>query len=322
MFAAGFTALATLRLIVDLPEWGQYAVRDFTLPLEVGFLVVGYWGMRRYGVEQWILSLRWVFLFALGYFALYPWASNLTAFSPVVGLDQSVPLLGTYQGAGTAASAALFFFALVRPFGRLSYLLASLCLPVIALTQARGLYIAVPAALLVLWLAVGRPRPSVAGSRSPRLRTGLAVVAAGGLAGLLILFVLAPEGRLGAASSDFYVRHVGTLLGNAGPVASSLEDRERWFTGVTEQLDARPQGWIVGLGLGPDLAAGFDAGEGLVRKPHNDYLEILGRLGLWASRSSWGCSLYQSLRSSSQLEKQRGRGNGSCGGPWPWRWCT
>ena len=70
------------------------------------------------------------------------------------------------------------------------------------------------------------------------------MVAAGGLAGLLILFVLAPEGRLGTASSDFYVRHVGTLLGNAGPVASSLEDRERWFTGVTDQLDATTDGTV------------------------------------------------------------------------------
>ena len=150
------------------PQCGQYRF-DISRCHWIGCLIGRVPGDRRYaGTVDPVPALGVPVRTRL--FRALPLGFKPDCISPVVGLDQSVPLLGTYQGAGTAASAALFFFALVRPFGRLSYLLASLCLPVIALTQARGLYIAVPAALLVLWLAVGRPRPSVAGSRSPRLR--------------------------------------------------------------------------------------------------------------------------------------------------------
>jgi O-antigen ligase len=38
---------------------------------------------------------------------------------------------------------------------------------------------------------------------------------------------------------------------------------------------------LFGVGLGPDLASGFRlAGDVFVRKPHNDYLEILARTGI------------------------------------------
>jgi hypothetical protein len=48
-----------------------------------------------------------------------------------------------------------------------------------------------------------------------------------------------------------------------------------------EQVSETPYGWLLGVGLGPDLIGGFTVGQGvLIRKPHDDYLEVFARLGL------------------------------------------
>jgi O-antigen ligase len=273
LLAIAFVFLASLRLAVDLPIWGRAALRDFTLPLELGFLFAGYWAVQRYGVERFVNSLRWVFVGALGYFALYPWRAELAAEGPVVGLQHSVPLLGNYWGAGTAGAAALFFFALVRPFGRVSYLIAASFLPVLLLVQARGIYIAVPAVSVFVL---------VAGLRAPgRVGRGLATTAAVGVIGLALVLAHGPEGRLGQVTPQFLTAHLATLWGRDGPSAGSVEHRKQWVSSVLKEVREQRLGWATGLGLGPDLTSGFEGKSGtLVRKPHNDYLEIFARLGL------------------------------------------
>jgi hypothetical protein len=272
--ALGFIALATLRLLVDFPTWGSAALRDFTLPLEVAFLFVGYWAMRIYGPDRWKRMLKWLFIAALAYFALYPLRGTLVTIGPTVGIQQPVSLLGNYWGVGTAAATGFFFFALVRPFGSASIPLAAGFLPVIALVQERGVYLAVfVASALLLLLAKGR--------LSLPLRRSLLGAVVVGVIGLVFVFTARPEGRLGTADVGFYTSQVGTLLGRQGPGAGTYRLRLEWKRDLIKRLEDHPSALLVGLGLGPDLTQGVKSQAGiLVRKPHDDYLEVLARLGI------------------------------------------
>src|SRR5581483_5882270 len=96
-----FMLLGFVRLMIDFPIWRTNAIRDFTLPLECGYLLVGYWTMRRYGVERWTRALAGIFLVGLPYLLAYPFRDAIVAISPTVGLQRAVPLFGNYSAAGT-----------------------------------------------------------------------------------------------------------------------------------------------------------------------------------------------------------------------------
>src|SRR5262249_35205524 len=154
-------------LFVDVPHWGTHALRDFTLPLEVAFLPIGYWAMATFGLERWKKALSWVFVIGLIYFAFFPLSDQIGRLGPTVGLQRPVPLLGSFGGVSTAAAAGFFYFALVRPFGRFSYVLAAGFLAELAIFQQRGIYLAVPAAAFLVWAFAGS-------DASGRVRAGLA----------------------------------------------------------------------------------------------------------------------------------------------------
>jgi O-antigen ligase len=60
---------------------------------------------------------------------------------------------------------------------------------------------------------------------------------------------------------------------------------------VIEEVLSEPLGPLFGVGLGPDLFQGFTLGPDiLVRKPHNDFLEIWARLGV-VGLIPWLCIL-------------------------------
>jgi hypothetical protein len=97
----------------------------------------------------------------------------------------------------------------------------------------------------------------------------------------VLVLVHGPEGRLGQVTPGFVTAHVSTLWGRDGPSAGSVEHRKQWMTTVIEEVREHRLAWLTGLGLGPDLTSGFEGNSGtLVRKPHNDYLEVFARLGL------------------------------------------
>jgi O-antigen ligase len=270
LLAVPFVLFAALRLAVDFPTWGKDAVRDSTLALEVVFLPIGYWAMRTYGLARWQRALNWIFVVCLGYFAFFPWADWVARLGPMVGLQRPVPLLGSYAGAGVVAAAGFFYFALVRPYGRLSYALAAGFLAELAIFQSRGLYLAVPAVAILLLLLATR-----------RARSGLATALAVGIVALALFLPLAPQGRLGPVSPWFTVQQLRTLQGQSGPGAGSYEDRITWFHEVVGEVRARGnQGWFVGVGLGPDLVRGDRGASAEIRTPHDDYLEVFARLGI------------------------------------------
>jgi hypothetical protein len=292
LMAIAFVGLTALRLVVDMPKFGIFALRDATLATELSFLFIGYWAVLTFGLSRLLRALSLIFLAGIAYLALYPFREAMAAASPVVGLQRPVPLFGTYSG-GIVAVAAFFFFAIVRPFGRWSYVLAAATIPLMAMLQSRGLYLAVPAAfVLILVFARGRLGASI--------RRGLAITLAVAVAALVIFFALAPEqGRVGKVTPGFALAQVGTLIGRKGP-GSPVELRKGWARRVLRKVDETPGGWLIGVGLGPDLAFGFETPQGaLVRKPHDDYLEIYARLG------SLGFAIFACLLGSAFVELGR-----------------
>lgn len=272
VFLAMFLALAVLRLIVDFPEHGALAVRDFTLPIEALMLLVGYWAFNAYGIRWASKLFLIVFLAVVAYGLSFPWGQTLAALGPTVGLQQPVALLGLYDGTGPAVATALIFL-LVTLRAPWSVLLGAACLAQLAILQMRGLYLAVPLALVAALLASGRlpiPLPS-------RLLASVVV------AGLILLLVspLVPSGRLGPVTASFTTSQIGTLLGKEGPGEGSYAIRVEWLGQTLTRLREKPEYLIWGTGLGTDLASGFATNASVsVRKPHNDHVEITARFGL------------------------------------------
>jgi hypothetical protein len=114
-----------------------------------------------------------------------------------------------------------------------------------------------------------------------QIRRRLAAMLAVGVLAALVFFPFAPEGRLGEKPGlSFVVAQLASLDGGKA-VGTPNEVRTGWFHKVTKAVGETPQTQLVGLGLGPDLAFGFKDENGyLVRKPHNDFLEVYGRFGI------------------------------------------
>jgi O-antigen ligase len=269
----GLVLLVVGRLWVDVPRYGVTAVRDALTIVEAGFFFVGY-RLGRDTPEETIRFLRWVFLASAGCYALYPMAEAIASSGPTVGIQRPVPLLGQYAGAGPAAVTGFFFMALVRPFGVWSYAVAAAFLTELLLFQARGDYVALAVATALL-LAYAK-----AGKRAGRVRSRVAAAMVAAAVAATLLFPLAPQGRLGSVSPEFYGEHLQTLLGREGPGSGTISHRLEMIRMTLDQVTAVPTAPLIGVGLGPDLIGGF-AVEGVeVRKPHNDYLEAFARLGI------------------------------------------
>lgn len=279
---AAMLTIATLRLLVDFPAYGNLAARDFITPLEGLALIAGFWTFNKYGLDWASRTWRIVFVAAILYALLYPWGPQLEALGPTVGLQKPIPLLGQYQGSGPAIAAAFFFCLLTmkRPW---SLILDAFCLAAIALFQARGLYLALPMATVLIIYGSGK------------LNTGLPAKLGGTflVAGCLFVMVLplGLEGRMGPLTASFATEQLGTLLGKEGAGDGSAKDRVTWMHKSWNDLTASPQTMLFGVGLGPDLTDGAKfQGEEAIRKPHNDFLEVLARFG-FVGFAVWGAML-------------------------------
>lgn len=269
LVAAFLFCWASIRLVVDVPTWGSFAFRDYTTYAELSALFVGYWLMERVGLERWIRALSWIFVVVVIYGLMQFNGGIFSTFNVIVGIQRPVTLLG--HPTGVASISAFFFFALLRPFGSKSLILAALAIAPIFLFQSRGFYLALPlvAVLLVLLRA-----------RTPGLRRIAAAFALAAVVGVIVLTVQ-PTGRFGTTSPALLQEQLLTLVGGTGVGDGSLDHRTQWFSETTDRVRAHPGALVYGLGLGPDLAGGFSADSVLlVRKPHDDFLEVFARLGL------------------------------------------
>lgn len=274
VLGAMLLAFATIRLFVDYPLWGTNAFRDYALPLEISFMLVGYWSLREYGLQRWISALNVIFLITGTYMLLYPLRNQIEGISPIVGLQRSVPLFGTYSHAGPIAASGFLFAALLLRSNRTRIYLCASFLVVLALYQSRGIYLALPLGCFVVFFV---PRAI------PRVRRDLLGAITASILAVALLFTVVPmTGRIGGrVSLHFVTTQLLTLSGQSGPGAGSIETRKQFISDTLARVRETKYGWLWGVGLGPDLTGGFSVENGVdVRKPHDDYLEMYARLGV------------------------------------------
>jgi hypothetical protein len=263
---------ATLRLFFDEPTWHSAAFRDYTTYVEMSSLFVGYWTLQLVGLRRWIKALTWISGLTVAYGLLTIDGSLFNHVNVTVGLQKRVLLLGHLSGVSSVS--AFFFFVLLRRPSFTSAALAAAAIPPLFTLQSRGLYLALPLALVVV-VAVRAFQPQRGGMRFAK------ALAVGAVASALVLAVH-PTGRFGGASASLIKDQLLTLVGKNGVGSGSIGTRKHWFTEVNQRVSAHGDAIVYGLGLGPDLANGFTGSRDapLVRKPHDDYLEMYGRLGL------------------------------------------
>ncbi|RLB79716.1 MAG: hypothetical protein DRH24_12065 [Deltaproteobacteria bacterium] len=214
-------------------------------------------------------SLTWLFGLAATWFLLYPLREVLTQWSPIVGIQRPVPLIA-FTTAGFVSVPAFFYF-LQRRRRTLGIFGMGAALVVLLMVQS-GAYIAFMVtfmALLVLQL----------GDLSWWIRR---LVTAGSVLALVLPLLGQIPGRLGEpVGLETVLEQLRTLAGVEEPGVGSWLHRLSSWPQVIQMVVESPLGPVVGVGFGPDLFQGFTIGPGvLVRKPHNDFLEIWARMGL------------------------------------------
>jgi hypothetical protein len=267
-----YALLVGIRLLFDYPVWGVFAIRDTTAALEAFILVIGYRSIARDGVETWFRRMGWIFTGVLVYgFLTAPIARQLADAGPTVGLQRPTPLFDQRGIKYSVVAAGLYLLLFSKGWVRVAGV--GIVAGLTGIYQARSLYLLFPLAILVLgWAArrIGR----VAIQLIPVVALGAIVIA---FAGSLQI-----EGRRGPVDPAFIEAHARTLLGEEGPQAGSIRGRVEWFSRTWEFVTQSPGTVAVGVGLGPDLTFGLLEGDDgqLVRKPHDDYLEVFARTGL------------------------------------------
>ncbi len=301
-FMIGILTLATVRLVADFPTYGNLAVRDYTTSMETTAIVVGFCAYRMYGLKWanrfWLIAS----LAVLSYAMLFPLESKMLTSGINVGLQQPVPLFGNYAGMGAAAGTAFLYFML-RVKAPLSLILGAIALGTLMLFQARGIYLGVPMAILIVVVLGDRLKTRI----WPKLLGTLAV----GVVLLLLVTPLGLKGRMGPVTLSFVTSQFGTLFGQKGPGDGSYDDRLKWLRTVREKQEAKPVSLVWGLGLGPDLTGGATGGVEFIRKPHNDYVEIFARFGflgalLWAGfLGSLSWALWRGMKTEGRSRNER-----------------
>lgn len=265
--------VAAGRLLFDFPRFGVLAGRDALFVFEAWAVFVGYGLARLQGPSLVERRLGLLWRVAVLWLLLFPFRFELAALGPTVGVQRPVPLLD-FTSAGFVSVVAFFWF--LRDRRPDAGVLAALSLVVVLMAQSRGAYLGLlGAGLFVLWRS---RRSDVADAR--RLMGRL--VAATLLVAVMMWAAPPLPGRLGEpVSVGTAAEQLGTLLGNPGPGEGSFRHRLKAWPEVVDLVSKADWGWLVGVGLGPDLFEGFAvAGGVLVRKPHNDVLEVWARLGL------------------------------------------
>ena len=257
------------RLIVDSPRFGLLALRDVLFAFELWSILpaialgvmLGDYKLQRILLLFFSLTTAW--------FILYPWREHLTAISPIVGIQRPVPLFAFTTAGFLSVPAFFWFLHWPRKIGMLG---AAIALWVLLLVQSRGAYLAFIMSAIILLLL----RPGVIKKWWRIGAIGLVVAA------ILWMVGSSLTGRLGVPLGlNTVVEQLKTLIGKEGPGEGSFHHRLIAWSMVIKLILKQPWGPIFGVGLGVDLFQGFAVGPDiLVRKPHNDFLEIWARLGI------------------------------------------
>jgi hypothetical protein len=267
--------VVAIRLVVDYPTWGIFAIRDTTPALEAFITIVGFRAVKRDGLEYWVDKMRWVAGAVLLWGMIYPLFPNQlgkqSAVGPTVGLQRSTSLLDPRGVKFSAIAFGLYFVVFGRRWTRLAAMIAMIAL--LGVFQARTLYIALPLALLALGWLTHTTRRIV-----PEFVATLAV----GVVVITFIGNLGIEGSEGPVNLAFLESHASTIVGDQGPHSATITAREDFWHGTLNLMASTPGAYLTGLGLGPNLTFGQWTGNAgqEVRTPHNAYLEVFARTGI------------------------------------------
>jgi O-antigen ligase len=269
-------------LLVNVPHYGFYAVRDASKFFEAVILVLGViWARNPLNIQ---LLKRWFFyvlLINLFYSYTFIWAEKIQAISPKVGVFHPVPLFGNYQQSGLWLLMGVIYFLWIAPsvvrWPRwVLMLLAAAQLGGLAIVQSRSTYVGT--AVILLMLLLFRETKKLTGFVST-IGCGFGVL----LALLLVVSALGItlQGRVGPVTLSFIEEQAKTVLSVGDPNMRMAQDVDRadMYGEAWDRLRSSPANMAVGEGFGQVLVSLVNE-EGIpVREPHNSSLSVLVRLG-------------------------------------------
>jgi len=267
---------ALLHLVVDIPSYGIWALRDSTMCLDGIFMLLGMaWAMKSKNIvflARWMLGL---YVLNMMYIYTMPWGDKIWSWSPTSGVFLKVPILGDFSGAGDMLVDGAMFCLCVGCYlvSRPSWLMPLLAMGQflgVAITQGRRQYIGTLIVLIILAL-LGE------GKKFAKLLVLLP-------AAVIVIFLVTSlggfkiAGRIGEVNLDFFEAHLRSVQTSEGTPGSAVESRFDMADQAFRHFLAHP---VVGEGFGRPLLTDIDMTNGAVtRIPHNSSLTYLARLGL------------------------------------------
>jgi hypothetical protein len=280
----------------DLTRYGVTAARD-ALPLISTLFFFG--GVACVACaedkEQWAFwKHRFFYLLVLGtllYIPLYPFQATVLALSPrAFGYQSSVPIIGYFTTTNIMAFSGLLATILFPnafawchrncPFRWVLLTAFFVFLAGIVMLQSRAVYVAFGASVIVLIMN---------GHIKSVSRFLLAL-----LMGILILFILEVsgvelKGRVGKIGIDTLTEQVNSISkgDQAGAGSGGTSLRVGWWQQSLTRWNSSLDTITFGIGFGQALT-NFSTGQrnangavAIVREPHNSYISILTRTGLF-----------------------------------------
>jgi hypothetical protein len=276
--------LSLIHLLIEIPRYGAYAIRDASFILEGIFLLLGFLWSRRandYDVVIFLKAVGLIFVINFVYSWTFPISLTLKQISPVSGIFLQVPLLGFYNNTSFfLISGALFYIFVAKWIIKWPYIMlltfALLQVSWSFVFQARSMYVGIIVVLLII-IFLGEVHQGIK----------LAAVFA---CGLIILFLgigileINIKGRIGEIKPEFFVQHFQSIfLKQNTPGEGSVAWRLEILNDIWERWKSSNILMVIGEGFGKPLTH-FSTAEGVVvRQPHNTHFTILMRLGIIGS---------------------------------------
>lgn len=268
--------LTLLHLVIEIPSYGIWAVRDATMCLDGIFMFLGVlWALK---AKSAVFMTKWlmvVFVLNMFYSFTEPWGEKLWAWSPQSGVFLSVPLLGNYNGRGDLLLEGALFcicvgsYVIKRPSWLMLFLAGAQFLG-IAIAQTRRMYVGAVVVLIILVLLGEAKKFAKLFILLPA--TVIVILLVTTVGGFKI------SGRVGTVNLDFFTAHIRSIHDSEGTPGSAVESRFLMADEAIQHFRDHP---ILGFGFGRPLLTDIDETNGAVtRMPHDSSLSYLARLGV------------------------------------------
>lgn len=264
-----------LHLLVDLPAYGLWAIRDASICLDGIFFLVGmFWATK---LDSAALLCKWllvIFVLNLIYSFTLPWGEQIWSWSPDSGVFLPVAIFGNFRGSGDVLTAGAMFcicigdYLVKRPRWLMPFLAMAQLLG-IAIAQTRRMYLGL-VIMIILLLLLKESKKSI--NLVLMLGSGIVVLFLATTVGDLKI-----NGRIGPVNLSFFGAHIRSMSGAEDTPGSSVQSRFDWVDEAMEHFHAHP---ILGEGFGQPLLTDVDDNGAVTRMPHNSSLTILARLGI------------------------------------------